>query len=159
MCSILRGLDVVIPQEEIVLGLPLWMLPIPRVCYTPTSKTASHHSAEAADTGDYSISPGVSSPVHGRVAAVRLEGGECGVFPRHKTLHWEDGAMVDSLAKTACDLLAADLSPLPSLSCCLKKVHVAALLETSRRRDHQRPASVSIHHYHAFRHHRYKYCV
>ena len=40
VCSILRRLDVVVPQEDIVPGPPPWLLPIPRVCYTPTSKTA-----------------------------------------------------------------------------------------------------------------------
>ncbi|MPC18747.1 hypothetical protein E2C01_011641 [Portunus trituberculatus] len=62
VCSIPSGLNVVVPQEEIVPGPPTWMLPIPRVYCTPTSKIASHHSAEATGTGDDNISPGVSSP-------------------------------------------------------------------------------------------------
>ncbi|MPC52190.1 hypothetical protein E2C01_046052 [Portunus trituberculatus] len=37
------------------------------------------------------------------------------------------------------------------------KVHAAALLDTSHSRDQQRLASVSIHHYDVFCHHRYKY--
>ena len=44
----------------------------------------SPHTAEATGTGDYSVSPGVLSPVHGRAAAVRWQGGECGVFPRQR---------------------------------------------------------------------------
>ncbi|MPC32111.1 hypothetical protein E2C01_025416 [Portunus trituberculatus] len=58
---------------------------------------------------------------------------------------------------TGCDLPAGGLVPSPSLSCCLKTVHAAALLDTSHRRDQQRPSSVSIHNYDAFCHHRYKY--
>ena len=65
--------------------------------------------------------------------------------------------MVDSLAKAACALPAAALPPSPSLACCLKRVRVAAFMDTSHRRDQQRPASISIQHYDAFRHHRYKY--
>ncbi|MPC93904.1 hypothetical protein E2C01_089050 [Portunus trituberculatus] len=65
--------------------------------------------------------------------------------------------MVNSLAKTAYDLPAGGLVPSPSLSCSLKKVRVAALLNISNCRDQRRPAGVSIHHNDAFRHHRYKY--
>ena len=64
---------------------------------------------------------------------------------------------VDSLAKAACRLPCRSADPSPSLSCFLTKVRAHAFLSTSHDRDQQRPQSVSIQHYDAFRHHRYKY--
>ncbi|KAG0722460.1 hypothetical protein GWK47_044429 [Chionoecetes opilio] len=65
--------------------------------------------------------------------------------------------MVDNIAKAACSLPPSDAGPSPSLSCSLSQVRVATFLPTSHLMDCQRAVSVSIQHYDAFRHHRYKY--
>ncbi|KAG0729345.1 hypothetical protein GWK47_030553 [Chionoecetes opilio] len=65
--------------------------------------------------------------------------------------------MVDTIAKAACSLPPSDAGPSPLLSCSLSKVRAATFLTTSHLMDCQRAVSVSIQHYDAFRHHRYRY--
>ncbi|KAG0712907.1 hypothetical protein GWK47_017388 [Chionoecetes opilio] len=65
--------------------------------------------------------------------------------------------MVDNIAKAACSLPPSDAGPSPSVSCSLSKVRAATFLPSSHLMDCQRAVCVSIQHYDAFRHHRYKY--
>lgn len=76
-------------------------------------------------------------------------------IPSHVSLSHSDA--VDRLAKAACVLPAHDAGPAPSLQCLKTRIRAASLLSTSISTDNQRAASVSIQHYDAFRHHRFKY--
>ncbi|XP_063861761.1 uncharacterized protein LOC135101552 [Scylla paramamosain] len=76
-------------------------------------------------------------------------------IPSHVSLAYND--TVDRLAKAACGLPACDAGPAPSLRCLRTRIRAASLLSTADRTADQRAASVTIHHYDAFRHHRFKY--
>ncbi|XP_047502951.1 uncharacterized protein LOC125048330 [Penaeus chinensis] len=66
--------------------------------------------------------------------------------------------VVDRLAKAACRFVlpAADVSP-ATLSYYKRRIRASAHLSTTRRRNAERPASVSIQHYDHFASHPYKY--
>ncbi|XP_063858328.1 uncharacterized protein LOC135099751 [Scylla paramamosain] len=76
-------------------------------------------------------------------------------IPSHVSLAYND--TVDRLAKAACGLPACDAGPAPSLRCLRTRIRAAFLLFTADRTADQRAASVTIQHYDAFRHHRFKY--
>ena len=60
------------------------------------------------------------------------------------------------MAKAACTLPCGE-RPFPSLSCYLSRVRTDSFRSTDHCRNQQRAHSLSIQHYDAFRHHRYKY--
>ncbi|MPC65062.1 hypothetical protein E2C01_059186 [Portunus trituberculatus] len=76
-------------------------------------------------------------------------------IPSHVSLSYSD--TMDRLAKAACGLPACDVGPAPSLRCLRTRIRTASLLSTADRTTTQRAASVTIQHYDAFRHHRFKY--
>lgn len=247
VASLLQSLDFTIPEAEVFLDPPPWMVPTPMVSYTPTSTSAvpalqrqlaleaiaamssacpplKHLYTDGSLQTDGAAGCAIFSPeiqpppggwvgrrltspasstyceLHGILDAVSLlcQRGLHGLvicdsksalqalsspkpldvivpkilsflalchrralviqflwIPSHIGITHSDH--VDRLAKAACRLPCRDDVPSPSLSCCLSRVRANAFLSTSRDRALQRAQSVTIQHYDAFRHQRYKY--
>ncbi|XP_050738498.1 uncharacterized protein LOC127009443 [Eriocheir sinensis] len=169
--SLIRSLDLDVRAADVPPGPPPWMLPTPEVSLTPTSKSdppplqlqlalehvATVTSSIAAPRRLYTDGSLQSDGAAGcAVFSPDLEPPPGGWVGRRLHDH-SSSTLSDRLAKEACCLPPrGDARPL-SLPCNLSRVRSAAFLPARRRRDTEKPHSITINHYEAVCRHKYSY--